>query len=272
MRHHKKRGLSTIFFLATGIVIGVIIVILSASIIKWKQSARSPEPSSLASPASMKGHTSESNQSTDAVPSPDISGSPAPGTAGNTGVADEATRVDLARDPVCGKMVNPNTDMKVRFKGKDFFFCSDICMRTFKDDPFPYIDFSMKVNISIEPVQKTPGTPDEAGTAGSDTSSGTLDTTVKTLEPLTKPADTGTAPVEHSARPSDSTPKTVDTPPAVKKPPVKTGPVIEEIPLSGESKPPETRTKPPKTGGITEKPQPGKKNPGELKIEEIPLE
>ncbi len=146
-------------------------------------------------------------------------------------------------------MVNPNSDMRVRFKGKDFFFCGDICMRTFKDDPFPYIDFNMNVNISIEPVQKTPGMPDEAGTTGSDTPPGTSDTTVKTLEPLTNPADTGTAPVEHGARPSDTTPKTLDTPPAAKKPPVKTGPVIEEIPLNGESKPPETRTNPPKTGG-----------------------
>jgi len=284
MRHHKNRGLSTIFFLATGIVIGVIIVILTASIIKWKQSPRAPAAATSASP-SMLGRTSESNQSGDTVPSPGISGSPAiqegqaagstepsasPGQEGKT--ADETTRVDLARDPVCGKLVNPNTDLKVRFKGKDFFFCSDVCMRTFKDDPFPYIDFSMKVNISIEPIQKNPGDPGEAGTPGGETTTGTSDTSVTTPDPLTRPSDSGTRPVDHGTKPSDTPPKTIDSRPEVKKPPVRTGPAIEEIPLSSDSRPPDTKAKPPKSGGVTEKPPPVKKPPGELKIEEIPLE
>ena len=40
MRIHSTRGASTLFFLGLGVVIGVIIVIFSASFMKWKNQAR----------------------------------------------------------------------------------------------------------------------------------------------------------------------------------------------------------------------------------------
>jgi YHS domain-containing protein len=287
MRHQRNRGLSTVFFLATGIVIGVIIVVVAASVIKWKMSAQSSTPTATmltATPSPPaptqppgRSRTSESAQGMNSDPRAQDS-SPSPGAREGQGMSrgtgDETARLDLVKDPVCGKMVNPNTDLRVKFKARDFCFCSETCLRTFKDDPFPYIDFTMKVNISIEPVQKSPGTPsdtDTSGAAGSEKPSKQVEAVIKTVETPAKPVEHGAKPTEHGFKPAETTPRGTEQPPAVKKPPTKAGPTIEEIPLNSDAKPIEKKVKPPKTGG-SEKPASGKKGPGELHIEEIPLE
>ncbi|GEM_PF-779980 len=248
MRTCNTRGISTLFFLGLGVVIGVIIVIFSASFMKWKSQAKATRAVAVAaSPSPQPSPTGET--------ATDETGSPV------------AVRIDRVKDPVCGKLVNPNTDLNVKFKGKTFCFCSEECLRTFKDDPFSYIDFSLKLEIKIDPSA----------------------TPINTVEETSAPTDSQETPTDAALPDNTETkapPPRIEIPgdtPAIKSPPknppARTQPTPEEIPLnSGEvAQPKVTREKPPgivdkpRPPGNAEKPKPPKKTE-ELKIEEIPLE
>ena len=56
--------------------------------------------------------------------------------------------------PVCQKPVNPASDFCMTVGPKKYNFCSDICFRSFKDDPFLYIKDDIKLNIEIIPVEQ----------------------------------------------------------------------------------------------------------------------
>lgn len=58
------------------------------------------------------------------------------------------------RCPVCQKPVNPASDFCMTVGPKKYNFCSDICFRSFKDDPFLYIKDDIKLNIEIIPVEQ----------------------------------------------------------------------------------------------------------------------
>jgi len=244
MRIHSTRGASTLFFLGLGVVIGVIIVIFSASFMKWKNQAKAA-------------------RTVPAAASPSPQPSPTGETAGNETDAPDAVRLDRVKDPVCGKLVNPNTDLNVKFKGKTFCFCSEECLRTFRDDPFSYVDFKLNLEIRIDPSAAPVDTIQET-TAPTDSTEEPSDTAL--------PDATETkAPPPRIEIPNDE--PTIKPPPRNKPSntaPVRTQPTPEEIPLNGgevaQPKPP--KEKPP---GIVDKPKPPKKTE-ELKIEEIPLE
>jgi len=235
MRTHSTRGVSTLFFLGLGVVIGVIIVVFSASFMKWKHQERAAR-----------------NFPTAASPSPQPS--PSGDLSGDETAAPDAVRLDRVKDPVCGKLVNPNTDLIVKFKGKTFCFCSEECLRTFKDDPFSYVDFQLKLEIKIDPSAAPVNTIEE--------------TTVP-ADSTEEPSDTALPDVTETKAP----PPRIEIPdegPTIKPPPrnkpsntapVRTQPTPEEIPLDGGEI---AQPKPPK-----EKPP---KKTEELKIEEIPLE
>ena len=45
---------------------------------------------------------------------------------------------DLARDPVCGLMVEKNPDLSVTHNGEKYYFCSVTDMNKFKQNPDKY--------------------------------------------------------------------------------------------------------------------------------------
>jgi len=253
MRKHSARGTSTLFFLGLGVVIGVIVVIFSASFMKWKNQAKAARAVPVA-----------------ASPSPQPS--PTGETASDETASPVAVRVDRVKDPVCGKLVNPNTDLNVKFKAKTFCFCSEECLRTFKDDPFSYVDFQIKLEIKVDPSAAPVRTIEET--------TGTGDSTEAPPDIALPDATETKAPPPKIEIPNEA-------PPAIRQPPKekpsnatppKTRPTPEEIPLNGgdiaqpkppKEKPPAIVDKPKPPGGAAQ-PKPPKKE--ELKIEEIPLE
>ncbi len=42
-------------------------------------------------------------------------------------------------DPVCGMGVTENTEWKIEYKGKIYYFCSEGCLNEFKKNPEKYI-------------------------------------------------------------------------------------------------------------------------------------
>lgn len=46
----------------------------------------------------------------------------------------------MARDPVCGMSVDPTSSLSTRHGEESFYFCSEECLRTFKQDPEKYAD------------------------------------------------------------------------------------------------------------------------------------
>lgn len=50
--------------------------------------------------------------------------------------------------PVCGKPVNTASDFYITLAGKQFNFCGTICLKSFKDNPFPYLK-NMGVNLDV---------------------------------------------------------------------------------------------------------------------------
>ncbi|HBC45551.1 MAG TPA: heavy metal translocating P-type ATPase [candidate division Zixibacteria bacterium] len=46
-------------------------------------------------------------------------------------------------DPVCGMEVEPETaELKTKYKGKEYFFCAESCLESFKDNPGKYLNVS----------------------------------------------------------------------------------------------------------------------------------
>ena len=217
----KSNGTSYFTYLAFGIILGVVMVIASSFIIKWKLSAH-VQPPHQASPLPVTPGV---------PPSPAVSGSP-----------EEPTRMDMVRDPVCKELVSPNTSLKYEFQNKVYYFCDEICQRSFEDEPFRYVDGSMKIEINIQTLP--PETPPEGGA----------------LTPI--PEDTEPTPEE-----------VISTPPEILPPPSKQGkappevlPTPEEIPMNAQT--PKATKKPTQKASSG----PSKTKPEDLKIEEIPLE
>jgi Cu+-exporting ATPase len=45
----------------------------------------------------------------------------------------------MAQDPVCGMTVNPqNAAITIQYKGKTYYFCSQMCRMMFERDPGKY--------------------------------------------------------------------------------------------------------------------------------------
>ena len=50
-------------------------------------------------------------------------------------------RTGMAKDPVCGMMVNEKTaKWKTTYTGKTYYFCAEACKRTFEKDPKKYVE------------------------------------------------------------------------------------------------------------------------------------
>jgi Cu+-exporting ATPase len=45
----------------------------------------------------------------------------------------------MARDPVCGMAVQPNTSIKTVYNGQTYFFCHANCKHKFDQDPQRFI-------------------------------------------------------------------------------------------------------------------------------------
>ncbi|MGO8805906.1 MAG: YHS domain-containing protein [Candidatus Bathyarchaeia archaeon] len=51
----------------------------------------------------------------------------------------------MAKDPVCGMMVDEKTaKLKCDYKGKTFYFCADSCKKTFEKNPSKFAGASKK--------------------------------------------------------------------------------------------------------------------------------
>ncbi len=59
-------------------------------------------------------------------------------------------------DPVCGMEVDPETaEFKTRYKGKKYYFCSESCLKNFKEDPEKYLNPpSQEEGIQAQAVAK----------------------------------------------------------------------------------------------------------------------
>ncbi|MGQ9565836.1 MAG: YHS domain-containing protein [Candidatus Bathyarchaeales archaeon] len=44
----------------------------------------------------------------------------------------------MAKDPICGMTVDEKTKFKSEYKGKTYYFCSQICKTTFDKKPTKY--------------------------------------------------------------------------------------------------------------------------------------
>jgi len=42
-------------------------------------------------------------------------------------------------DPVCGMEVDNKSKYKTLYKGKVYYFCSEICLNSFRNDPEKYL-------------------------------------------------------------------------------------------------------------------------------------
>ncbi len=48
----------------------------------------------------------------------------------------KSERADVIKDPVCGMEVNDlKKSLSAVYKGKDYYFCSEYCKKTFENDP-----------------------------------------------------------------------------------------------------------------------------------------
>jgi len=58
-------------------------------------------------------------------------------------VSTKATRKIQVRlmDPQCGKFVDPECAIHLRWEGKTYFFCSEMCKAQFQADPPGYAGF-----------------------------------------------------------------------------------------------------------------------------------
>ena len=49
-------------------------------------------------------------------------------------------RIGMAKDPVCGMMVDEKTARwKAAYAGRTYYFCAEACRRTFEKDPKKYV-------------------------------------------------------------------------------------------------------------------------------------
>lgn len=46
----------------------------------------------------------------------------------------------MAKDPVCGMIVNEKTAAKKTYKGKTYYFCSPTCQWAFEKNPEQFIE------------------------------------------------------------------------------------------------------------------------------------
>ena len=61
------------------------------------------------------------------------------GRRGLLGPERRAERVEKARDPVCGIMVDKDPHLMVSFRGENYYFCSKADMEKFKKEPERYV-------------------------------------------------------------------------------------------------------------------------------------
>ena len=61
------------------------------------------------------------------------------GRRGLLGPGRRAERVEKARDPVCGILVDKDPHLMVSFRGEAYYFCSKADMEKFKKEPERYV-------------------------------------------------------------------------------------------------------------------------------------
>jgi YHS domain-containing protein len=61
------------------------------------------------------------------------------GRRGLLGPGRRAERVEKARDPVCGILVDKDPHLMVSFRGENYYFCSRADMEKFKKEPERYV-------------------------------------------------------------------------------------------------------------------------------------
>jgi Cu+-exporting ATPase len=54
-------------------------------------------------------------------------------------VSAQGKKVEKARDPVCGIMVDKNPALSATYKGEAYYFCSKADMEKFKQEPERYV-------------------------------------------------------------------------------------------------------------------------------------
>ncbi|MDI6854666.1 MAG: heavy metal translocating P-type ATPase [Deltaproteobacteria bacterium] len=59
-------------------------------------------------------------------------------------VASKLETLERKQDPVCGMLVQPDSPRRTKYKGKEFVFCSDHCLDTFKRDPERFLEGAPK--------------------------------------------------------------------------------------------------------------------------------
>jgi len=48
--------------------------------------------------------------------------------------------MNMPQDPVCNTKVKFSSEWKYLYKGRRYFFCSEKCLKNFKEKPEEYID------------------------------------------------------------------------------------------------------------------------------------
>ncbi len=46
----------------------------------------------------------------------------------------------ISIDPVCGMTVDESTGLSAKFRGHEYYFCSEECLHRFESDPAAYVE------------------------------------------------------------------------------------------------------------------------------------
>ncbi|MFA6054857.1 MAG: YHS domain-containing protein, partial [Thermodesulfovibrionales bacterium] len=70
-----------------------------------------------------------------------------------TGIADQAvTKGEMAKDPICGMVVPKGRSIKRVVGGREYYFCSETCVRTFEAPEAELKDMKRRVTIALTGV------------------------------------------------------------------------------------------------------------------------
>lgn len=164
--------------------------------------------------------------------------------------------------PVCKKEVNNASDFFEELYGRKYYFCSDICLRSFRDQPLLYLK-DMKINVDIEFLKENQSTQPESASQNDENDASDTTQNDKTeaqidAQPDTSAgSDTAVAPESDKASNSNSNSDT------------------DNIPLPDEIVSSPAPAKPEKVKESRQAPPPRKTQTptsDKLNIEEIPLD
>ncbi len=64
------------------------------------------------------------------------------------------SNMNMVKDPVCGMMVDPDTSLTAVYQKESFYFCSDLCKRTFLEDTEKFVGADGSRNTVLEKISR----------------------------------------------------------------------------------------------------------------------